>query len=171
MALTKTEKRFIKILLELKDINFSVLAQKLKITKQAVSKIKKRLEQKQILKNYSVNIDVNKISITIYAMIELNIMDSTHLSDFIESVKKKKEVIKLMESALPDTRVIMMCGFKELKDIDSLIFSLKNNYNGTISFSSIQLIHPEKIHKDTYNDLVLHSISEKPLIQKVMMEA
>ena len=69
MALTKTEKRFIKILLELKDINFSVLAQKLKITKQAVSKIKKRLEQKQILKNYSVNIDVNKISITIYAMI------------------------------------------------------------------------------------------------------
>ncbi len=161
MVLTKTEKRFIKTLLETKETNFSIVAKNLKITKQAVSKIKKKLEEKDILKSWSVNIDVNKIGITIYSVIQLGILNNTSLNSLIEYLKERKEVIQLMESTLPNTKIIMMCGFKQLKDIDNIIYDLKREYSDIIGHISVQLVHPKKIHKDTRDDLVLHSISEK----------
>ena len=47
--LKQTEKKFLKHLVETDDVNFSYIANKLKITRQAVSKIKKKLEKVKIL--------------------------------------------------------------------------------------------------------------------------
>ena len=165
--LTKTEKRFIKLLVESKEVNFSTIANKLNITKQAVSKIKKKLEENGVLGGIKYNINVESIGISLYSIMDLSFAPDVNIYEVITYLKNSKNVVYIMESKFPDEQLMVYSGFKDIKELEKFCDDLKTNFFGMITKKSGKIIYPEKIHKGNYNDLILHSLieDEKPKIQ------
>ncbi|PIR79749.1 MAG: hypothetical protein COU25_03705 [Candidatus Levybacteria bacterium CG10_big_fil_rev_8_21_14_0_10_35_13] len=159
--LKQTEKKFLKHLVETDDVNFSYIANKLKITRQAVSKIKKKLEEKSVLEGYNPKVNVDKLGITIFALMDLKLTKNNAHTELLEDLKKREKVVYLFEVTVPEKQIVLFSGFKTVKQIQEFIESINTSFPEVVQSFSVKLVHPEDIHKNTYKDLVLHAISDR----------
>ena len=67
--LTRNEKKTLNLLLENGRISDTEIAKRLKITKQAVGKIRRKLETLDIIKGYRVELDYGKLGINTFALV------------------------------------------------------------------------------------------------------
>jgi len=67
MRLTKNEKRTLKLLLENARKSDSAIAEKLKISSQAVGKIRRKLER-HVIDSYTLNLNYSKLGIHTFAI-------------------------------------------------------------------------------------------------------
>ncbi len=63
IKLTKNEKKTLKLLLENGRASDTDIADQLRITKQAVGKIRHKLEESSIIKRYSAELDFTKLGV------------------------------------------------------------------------------------------------------------
>jgi len=74
MDLNDNEKRVLKLLIADGRMSDKYISKKLKISPQAVGKIRKKLEKEEIIKGYCAEIDFKKIGITSFAIIYFDML-------------------------------------------------------------------------------------------------
>ncbi len=135
--LTKNEKFVLKELIDNGRTSDSSVAKKLKISVQAVRKIRKKFEGNGIIKKYSTIIDYEKIGIKAFAIVQMKITE-----------KGLKAKTNLFESPniigsfkLPETNItnIFIAGFSSLESLDDYFTKLKQKYSGLIEIQKINV--------------------------------
>ncbi len=86
MWLTKNEKKVLKLLIDNAKLSDTSIANKLNISSQAIGRIRKKLEE-DIIKGYTVELDLKKLGLNTVSLIELNI--PRELIKSIEDIEKK----------------------------------------------------------------------------------
>ena len=127
MRLTKNEKKVLKLLLNNARISDSLIAGKLKISSQAVGKIRKKLE-KTIIDSYTINLNYPKLGIKTFA-IALSKLTSDGLDKGELEVEKKllnnENIIQVYR--LPSGRFThaILYGFEDIQELDEFFHSQK----------------------------------------------
>jgi len=128
MKLTKNEKKVLKLLLENGKVSDSSIAAKLKISSQAVGKIRRKLE-KNVISSYTVKLDYSKLGIRIFA-ISLSKVTQKGLDKgelwIGEVLRKIDNVIQVYRLPNSNYTHIILYGFKDIGELDEFFHSDKN---------------------------------------------
>jgi DNA-binding Lrp family transcriptional regulator len=118
MKLTKNEKKTLWMLLEKAKISDTEIGGRLKITKQAAGKIRKKLEGQNIIKNHKVNLNYEKLGITTFAMATFkhNSEDYKEIEQSFINSPHTISVYKISEGA---QTYMVLYGFKDLMELES----------------------------------------------------
>jgi DNA-binding Lrp family transcriptional regulator len=128
MKLTKNEKKVLNLLLNNARNTDSFIADKLKISSQAVGKIRKKLES-TIIDSYNINLNYAKIGIRAFAISLSKITPAGLDKGELQIEKILMGVSNIIQAyRLPNSSCthIILYGFKDLDDLDEFFHSKKN---------------------------------------------
>lgn len=127
MKLTKNEKKVLKLLLDNSRVSDSTIADQLKISSQAVGKIRRKLEQ-QVISGYSVDIHAAKLGIRTYAIALAKLtekgMDEGELQ-VEKTLLTNPHIISVYRIPKGDITHMLFCGFHNLTEFDDFFHSAK----------------------------------------------
>lgn len=123
LKLTKNEKFVLKELIDDGRISDTSIAKKLKISTQAVRKIRKKLESDRIITRYSTIIDYEKLGIKAFAIVQIRADDKIK-TDLFESPNIIGS-FRLQESNITN---ILIAGFGSLEELDNYFVKIKKKH-------------------------------------------
>ena len=100
MWLTKNEKKVLKLLIDDAKLSDTSIANKLKISSQAIGRIRKKLEE-DIIKGYTVELDLkmlglNTVSVTKYGITQKGLeLDEEEIENKISSIPNNVTILRL----------------------------------------------------------------------------
>lgn len=166
MKLTKNEKLTLKFLIKNGRVSDADIARKLKITTQAVGKIRRKLEKIGIIKNYSTIIDygmlgVNTFALAIFKMtmkcwedlgelgIQRQVLNSPHLI----------QVYRIPEGSATH---IGLYAFRDLEEMDRYFHVMQTSpaYNKYIEIQKIYIFSNHSLVKESSSQLFNKILSE-----------
>lgn len=125
MKLTKNEKRMLKLLLEDAKISDSAIAKRLKISNQAVGKIRRKLEG-SIIESYTVNLNYSRLGINAFAIALAKITD-IGLAKGEEKVEgallSTPHVIQILRLPHGSYTHALVYGFRDIAELDEFFHS------------------------------------------------
>jgi len=140
--LSKNEKEILKLLLDNGRITDKEISEKLNISPQACGKIRKKLEQRGIIKGYSCCLDFEKIGIEAFALVfvRLSAKFFNELKDFdiFKKVGKSIRFIFCCVPSDPETSLICLTAFKNMKEMDEYTRKMKANLSDY--FDSLRVV-------------------------------
>ena len=107
--ITKNEKKVLSLLIDNARISDTEIAASVKITPQAVRKIRKKLEQNYI-RQYRTIIDYEKLNINVFAIAQMKVFNKNMLND--------KHIIGAFEINEAGLTHILILGFPSLEALD-----------------------------------------------------
>ncbi|MFC1753311.1 Lrp/AsnC family transcriptional regulator [Thermoproteota archaeon] len=120
MNLTQNEQKVLKYLIDDGRASDMDIAKKLKISSQAVGKIRKKLEAEHIIIGYETKINLEKLGITTFVAAKLRpqpaIFEKMGYEEFFKSFDKNPHVIAAFRASTNDC--IIMMGFRDQKELD-----------------------------------------------------
>jgi len=125
MNLTKNEKKVLKFLLENARVSDSRIAEKLKISSQAVGKIRRKLE-KNLIESYTVNLNYSKLGIKTFAIALAKLTPEGLDKGELETEKKLLEnpnIIQVFRLPHGSLTHAILYGFKDVDEMDSFFHS------------------------------------------------
>ena len=165
MNLTKNEKKVLKLLLENARVSDSLIAEKLKISSQAVGKIRRKLE-KSVIDSYTVNLNYSKLGIKTFAIALAKITAEGLDKGELEIEKKLIETPNIIYVfRLPQGKFThaILYGFSDVDELDEFFHSAKtkkelhslieNEELFTFSHNSLIKNSPIKLFHKTIDDL------------------
>jgi len=169
MELTKNEKEIIKLLLDNGRISDVEMAEKLKISCQAVGKIRKKLEESGVIKGYSCNLNFEKMGINIFcvALIKLkgNFWEKLGEDKAIETLKNIPATIFSCMLPSSDISIISLCGFRDIKEMEKYYYLTKTKLYEYCEVVRIYPFSPHNLLKISSNQLFKLILEDKQLIQ------
>jgi DNA-binding Lrp family transcriptional regulator len=167
MKLTKNEKRVLKLLLENARIPDSTIAEKLKISSQAIGKIRRKLE-KSVIDSYTVNLNFAKLGIQTFAIALAKITPEGMDKGELEVEKKLLDdpnIIHIYRLPNQNTTHIIIYGFKDLNELDNYFHSarkkqelhnlIENKDLFTFSHNSLIKSNPAQLFNKIIDELTL----------------
>jgi len=125
MDLTKNERKTLKLLLENSRISDSTIAEKLKISSQAIGKIRRKLED-SIIDSYTANLNYNKLGIKIFAIAHAKLtqegLDKGEL-EIEQKLLDEPHVISVYRLPSGSATHIILYGFKDMNELDDFFHS------------------------------------------------
>jgi DNA-binding Lrp family transcriptional regulator len=121
MKLTKNEKTTLKILLANAKTPDSAIASKLKISSQAVGKIRRKLE-KTLIDSYTLNLNYAKLGIQTFAIAIAKLTANGLKKGELEVEQKLLEnphIIQVYRLPSSGSTHIILYGFKDMNELDS----------------------------------------------------
>jgi len=131
MKLTNNEKKVLKLLLENAKISDSIIAKKLKISSQAVGKIRKKLER-TIIENYTLSLNYSKLGIKTFAIALAKLTPEGLDKGELEIEKKLLENPQIIQVfRLPTGRFThaLIYGFCDVDELDDFFHSSQKKKN------------------------------------------
>ena len=156
LKFTKNEKFVLRELIDDGRVSDTSIAKKLKISTQAVRKIRKKFENNKIIKKYSAIIDYGKTGIKAFAIVQLKVTE-----------KGLKEKMDLFQShniigsfKLPETNItnIFIAGFGSLGELDDYFAKIKEKYSGLIEIQKMNIISNNGLMKNSPAELLKKKI-------------
>ncbi|MGV8150850.1 MAG: Lrp/AsnC family transcriptional regulator [Candidatus Woesearchaeota archaeon] len=127
MNLTKNEKKVLKLLLDNSRITDSDIASQLKISSQAVGKIRRKLEN-NIIEGYTINLNYSKIGINMFAMAIARLtrdgLDKGQL-EVEQELLRIPHVINVYRIPKVSATHIILYGFSDVQEMDNFFYSPK----------------------------------------------
>ncbi|AAR39081.1 NEQ229 [Nanoarchaeum equitans Kin4-M] len=114
--------KILSILEENARTKFTDIAKTLNLTEAAIRKRIKKLEENQIIKRYSIDIDYKKLGYNM-AIIGLDI-DMDYFPKIIKELEKRKEFLHIYSSA-GDHDIMVIAIYKDLEEIYNYLKNLK----------------------------------------------
>ncbi len=158
LKLTKNEKFVLKGLIDNGRASDSSIAKKLKVSVQAVRKIRKKFENNGIIKRYTTIIDYEKIGIKAFAIVQLKITE--------KGLKTKMDLFDspniIGSFRLPETNItnIFIAGFKSLEELDNYFATIKKKYSGLIEIQKMNIFSDVGLMKNSPIELLKKRIEE-----------
>ena len=128
MWLTKHEKEVLKLLLDDGKLSDTSMAEKLKISTQAIGRIRKRLEE-DIIQGYTLNLDSKMLGLNIIAIIKFNIVNgkSETIQEIEDEIKVLPRVFFFLKTMSGDDGYILVSGYKNLEELEKTLSEKKNS--------------------------------------------
>jgi len=125
--LTKNERRTLKYLLDNSRISDSEIASQLKISSQAVGKIRRKLED-TIIQSYGANIDFSKLGINTFAIAIAKItndgLDKGEL-EIEQILQDNHHILNVYRLPKGSSTHVLIYGFKDINEFDGFFNSVK----------------------------------------------
>lgn len=156
--LSFAEKNILRILLRDNKITCDGIASQLEgvgMTASGVNKIKKRLEERRVIKNYSVDLNYERLGVNILAFIFINKKkECWDLKDgLLKGVSENPNVIgcyKLSQNSLS----VLFCGFRNLGELEYYCRELENQNEDLLSIEKIYIASPDGIIKNSVDGIL-----------------
>lgn len=116
MKLSRNEKKTLRLLLENSRVTDTEIGNQLKITSQAVHKIKEKLSHRQIIKNYTTEINYAYLGVHIFAVAMVKILPAGRNDDFVEKLLSHN-VMGLYNIVNNKSTHILKCGFTSMEEL------------------------------------------------------
>jgi len=127
MRLTKNEKKALKLMLENAKISDSSIAKKLKISSQAVGKIRRKLES-TVIDSYTLNLNYAKLGINAFAIALAKLteegLDKGEL-EVEEILLKTPHIIQIFRLPSGSYTHAIVYGFRDVSELDDFFHSVK----------------------------------------------
>lgn len=166
VKLTLNEKKTLKMLISNGRVSDTEIAKKLRITKQAVGKIRRKLETSGIIKSYLPKLDYGKMGINTFAIGILKFtpkawedMGEIGIEDKLTGLPHVIDVYRIPEGSATH---IALYGFRDLTELDKYFHTIK-----TIA-SLNQYIEIQKVYVFSHHSLIKNSPSQ--LFHKIIDE-
>lgn len=158
LKLTKNDKFVLRELINNGRISDTSVAKKLKISSQAVRKIRKKFENNKVIKKYSAIINYEKIGIRAFAIVQLKITE--------KGLKSKMDLFDsqniIGSFKLPETNItnIFIAGFNSLEELDTYFAKIKEKYSGLIEIQKMNILSNIGLMKNSPVELLKKKIEE-----------
>jgi len=126
----------------------------IKITRTGVNRIKNRLENREIIREYNVNLDYEKLGINVLAFIFVSQKPESlqHEEDLIKQGYNSPHVVGCFKS---NDGVALFCGFKNLNKLENWCDILRSKCQDLIEVKQVHIISPRGVIKESFADLYL----------------
>ena len=149
--LTKREKQVLVELMKNCKESDQQIARKLKTSRPTVFKIRKKLEQRKIIKRYEAVVDYEKIGLELHAAIFYRWKDyskTNELKKMIEFIKSLPEVILFVKGeGLGSKTDLIISIHKDLKEYEAFIRKLKYEWKDNVEDVEVFLSSVDGIFK------------------------
>lgn len=164
--LTHREKQVLVELIKNCKISDQEIARKLKTSRPTIFKIRKRLEEKGLIKGYSTIIDLQKLDLNIHAVILYRWKDYSRAKELersINFIKSLPEVVLFVKGeGIGGKTDLIISVHKDLKDYEAFIRKLKYEWKDNVENVEAFLSSIEGISKCyDLSSPALNTISEK----------
>ena len=170
MKLTKNEKKTLKLLLENAKMTDTEIGGKLKITKQAAGKIRRKLEKQEVVKGYGAKLDYEKLGVTTFAIATIKLSSEgikKHSHAKIEgSLIECPQVINAYKLSEGFSTYFVLYGFRNLTELDKYfkphhcLVCGEPNHSCCIDSQGVQIFSSGNMIKDNSNKLLHKTIDE-----------
>lgn len=166
IKLTKNEKKTLKLLLENGRASDTDIADQLRITKQAVGKIRHKLEESSIITRYSAELDFTKLGVGVFALEMLTINSRCEKGNNVcqDLLLQNPHVIKMCK--LPEqNRFATFYAFRDLNELENFFKKStcndpSNSHSNCIEHSPIQIFPGSSVLKNCPRGLLNKVIEE-----------
>ena len=162
LKLSKNEKKMISILVKEGNISDVEISKKMKISPAGVGKIKKKLEEKGVIKGYNVNIDYKKLGINVFCimLVRIDTSEKAYSRDVksLEDVLSMPNMIKLYRLPRSTVTHLVVSGFRNVVELDNYIQDIQANYPRHVEIREVYVISEQSILKDNPEQLITWAI-------------
>lgn len=170
--LTKNEKAVLCSLIDDCKTPDIKIADKLKITTQAVGKIRKRLEQDKIITGYCAMLDFESVGVKVFALALLKVGCRTWKENpekVISGIKDVPYIIQAFRMQRQDISLAILYGFKSMEEMESYFHQLQSVTEDT-EIKDILVFSPSSIIKMSPHDLLKRVITRPDEIARPVMK-
>ncbi|GBE19483.1 hypothetical protein BMS3Abin17_00206 [archaeon BMS3Abin17] len=163
MKINRNEKFLLRLLLENPDMGNNEISERLKITPQAVGKIRKQLISKEIIKSSELTIDYEKFGVGLHALVLIKVHPAA-LKKNLNKLKSNvlKPVYAIRSYALPQTDVthIIIYAFKNIREYDDYFKKMQEDFGELVEIKNSYVFSSRSIIKSSSKDLFIKLLSE-----------
>ena len=164
MKFTKNEKQVLKLLLDNGRASDVDMANELKISTQAVGKIRKKLKDSRVIEGYSCNLNYEELGLNNFVLCSIKFKEAftENLWEIktMDILKKTSESIFSFIPSGSDTSLVMLSAFRDAKEMDRFFHLAKSKLYGygeivnAHSFSSLNFLknNPKELFKLVLDD-------------------
>ena len=164
MKLTRNERKVLRLLIEDGRASDADLARDVKITPQAVGKIRKKLESEGVIKAYSTIVDYEKLGITVLAIVLFKFTSEARKTllteeDILERVKGEN-IINFYRLPEGDFTHIVTYGFRNLEELDYYFHILQTERGHISEIKKLFILSAKSVRKNSDRELMRKIIEE-----------
>ena len=157
MRLNKNERMVLKLLLENSKLSDSSIALRLKISSQAVGKIRRKLEE-TVINSYTLDLHYEKLGISTFSIAFAHL---THrgIGKGEKEIERKlhldPHIIQIFRLPGTDISYIILYGFRDMNECDSYFHSLssKQDIRGFLEHKEVHTFSHQSLVKNSPNSL------------------
>ena len=163
--LTKNEQIVLKKIIEQAKIPDLEIANKMKLSQQAIFKIRHKLENLGIIKGYMPIIDFKKIGIGALVVIGIKftsfIWEKYSEEQISERIQKIPQVITAYR--IPESNIshLLVMGFRNIDDKDKYLMKLQSKYSKEVNVVHVYPFSVDRIIKTNHIGLLSTILNEK----------
>ncbi len=171
IKLTPRETQVLKELIKNGRVGDQEIARRLKTSRPTILKIRKRLEDKGIIKRYTPELDLEKLGLNIQAVILYRWKDyskTKELEDIIKFIKFQPEVVLFVKGEGVGSKTDLIVSVHEnLKSYEAFIRKVKYKWKDNVENVDVFLSSIDGIFKNyELNSPVLNKIEGKVIYSK-----
>lgn len=158
--LTGNDRKVIKILLKNSRARDVEIAEKLNISPQAISKIRKKLEVMGLIKRYSTEIDPIKLGVNSFALaiFEISDLNQSKLDGFNNFISQN--IIHWTKILVTGNSYAGLFGFEDMQKLYVFFEQLQYHYSEIIVTKNIYTLYGDGFFKNSSKELFYKVISE-----------
>jgi len=163
MKLNKNEKFTLTLMLKNPNISNTEIANELKITTQAVGKIKKQLISKGFIKEKELVLDYDKLGIKIFTIALIKIMPKAFNKFKAKELDNLLQPVNVINSyAIPQTNVthIIIYAFRNIEEYENYFKTLQTKLGDLMEIRETYVVSPKSILKSSSKELFLKILEE-----------
>jgi len=164
MKLTRNDKYVLKYLINDGRSQDSDIAKKLKITPQAVGKIRKKLESLGVINGYSTIVDYEKLGVNVIAIVlfkftpeaRRTLLTEEDINERIEGAN----IINFYRVPEGDVTHIVTYGFRSLEELDSYFHILQTERGHISEIKKLFILSAKSLRKNSDKELLIKTLKE-----------
>lgn len=163
--LTKNDQKVLKIIIQHAKMPDKDIAKKIGLSPQAIFKIRRKLEQKGIIKGYQPVLDLKKIGINIMAVLVINltpevwdIYTDVQIAQRIRKIPYVVNAYRVLES---NASHILVMGFRDIHQMDRYLARLQTRFAREIEIKKIYTLSIDKVITESQVGLLYEILDKK----------
>jgi DNA-binding Lrp family transcriptional regulator len=161
---SENEVEVLKMLIANPGASNTTIAKKIGITSAGVGKIKDKLERNGIIADYNVDVKLDHIGLTTYAIVHVKVSDDgwsykngMGVQEFIAS---NRNIISVFRVPGRQITHILVCLFRNVKELDSFLGTIQSQLSRYVEIAETYVFSVDGVVKDNCKDLLIEILEE-----------
>src|SRR3989344_8006367 len=145
------------------------IAEKLRITTQAVGKIRRKLESMGVIKSYCARLDFEKVGINIFCMTMVRAESkfwNKEFNHFRESLLKSPYVMDAYHVVGNNIKIVILFGFRSMEEMERYFHSIQECLNDVEIVESFSFSNSSILKRDECG-LLKHALMHHDSLSKI----